>query len=116
MEAIILMTMTMNIKDLGLDKILYMEDHIKIISFIVLCTEPHTVKNLRVLVLMRQVDTFKKVAEINLSLFYPNEKYNRMFDRIKYLISQKGNMLDVYYYNYMKIGINSDDDLPLKKH
>ena len=33
---------------------------------------------------------------------------------LKYLISQDGNISNVYYHNYMKIKINSDDNLPLK--
>ena len=49
------------------------------------------------------------------SLFYPNKKYERMFDGINCLISQKSNISDVYHHNYMKIGIDSDDNLPLQK-
>ena len=48
-------------------------------------------------------------------LFCPNKKYERMFDGINCLISQKSNISDVYYHNYMKIGIDSDDNLPLQK-
>lgn len=38
-----------------------------------------------------------------------------MFEKIKYLISWKSNISAVYYHKYMKIKINSNDDLPLGK-
>ena len=44
-----------------------------------------------------------------------NKTNERMFDRIKYFISEKSNISDIYYYTYMKIRVNSDDDLPLEK-
>ena len=44
-----------------------------------------------------------------------DEKYQKMFENIKYLIQQKSNIPDVYYYGSIKITINSDDDLPLQK-
>lgn len=34
---------------------------------------------------------------------------------MKYPLSQKSNISDIYYLNYMKIRINSVDDLPLEK-
>ena len=49
-------------------------------------------------------------------LFRPSEKYETMFNRVKNIFGQKSNFLDVCYYNYMKIGINSDDDLSLEKN
>lgn len=66
-------------------------------------------------------DVVDKYSEKNsknqyLSLFHPNEKHERMFDIIKYLISTKSSISEVYYHNYMKIRIKSnDDDLPLAK-
>ena len=39
----------------------------------------------------------------------------RMFDRLRYLIMLKSNISYVYSNNYMKIKINSDEDLPLEK-
>ena len=39
----------------------------------------------------------KRGRDQHLPLFQPNEKYERLFDRIKYLISQKNNISDVYY-------------------
>ena len=50
-----------------------------------------------------------------LSLFHPSKKYERMLDRISYLMSQKSNISDVYCHIYMKSGINSVDNLPLEK-
>ena len=46
---------------------------------------------------------------------YTNEKYERNFERIRYLISLKSNIWDSYFHKYRKITINSDDDLPLEK-
>ena len=39
----------------------------------------------------------------------------RVFDVSKYLISQKINISNVCYHNYMKIKIDSVDDLSLEK-
>ena len=49
-----------------------------------------------------------------LALFPHGEKYERMFDRIKYFML-KSNISYVYSHKYMKIKIDSGDDLPLKK-
>ena len=38
-------------------------------------------------------------------LYPPHEKYERVLERIKYLISQESNISDVYYHNYMNIKI-----------
>ena len=38
-----------------------------------------------------------------------------MFDRIKNLIMLKSNIPGVYSHKYIKIEIDSDDDLPLEK-
>ena len=47
-----------------------------------------------------------------LALFYSNEKYERMFDRIRYLTILKSNILDDYSYSPKdtKNKINSDYD------
>ena len=50
------------------------------------------------------------------SLFYHYQKYERTFDRIKYLVSQKSNISDIYYHNFMKFGINSYDGIPPEKN
>ena len=57
----------------------------------------------------------KRSTDPYLSSFHPNGNYERRFDRIKYLISQKSNIKDVYYHNYMKIKIKSNNELPLEK-
>ena len=46
-----------------------------------------------------------------LALFHSNKKYDRTFDRIRYLIALKSNISDVYSHSYTKIKINSDYDL-----
>ena len=50
----------------------------------------------------------------DLLLFHANEKHERMFARIKYLISQKSNISNVYYHNYTEIRIKSYG-IPFKK-
>ena len=38
-----------------------------------------------------------------------------MFDRIRYLVMLTSNISDVYYHKYVKIKMDSDDDLLLEK-
>ena len=45
-----------------------------------------------------------------LGSFHPDEKYERIFHMIGYVIMLKCNISDVYSYKYMKIKIDSDDD------
>ena len=49
-----------------------------------------------------------------LVLFSP-EKYGVIFDRIRYLKELKSGIKYVNSFNYAKIKIDSDDDLPLEK-
>ena len=51
---------------------------------------------------------------IALAVFHSNEKYETIFDRIRYLML-KSNISNVYSHNYTKIKINSDNDLPFEK-
>ena len=46
---------------------------------------------------------------------FGSEKYVKIFSRIKYLIRLKGDISCVVSYNYTKIKIDSDDNLPLEK-
>ena len=46
-----------------------------------------------------------------LALFCSDEKFEFFFDRIRYLIVLKSNILRVYSHEYMKININLDNDL-----
>ena len=48
-------------------------------------------------------------------LLHSNEKYNKFFDRIRYLIMLKSNISYVVSHKYTEIKINSIDDLPLEK-
>ena len=50
-----------------------------------------------------------------LTLFHSHEKYERLFDRIRYLIMFKSNIWGVNSHKYMEIKINSGDILPLEK-
>ena len=49
-----------------------------------------------------------------LILFGP-EKYDAIYNRIRYLISQKKGITYVFCHNYAKIKIESYDSLPLEK-
>ena len=51
-----------------------------------------------------------------LALFHSDEKYERIYDRIRYLIMLKTNISDVYSHKNAKISIHSDDDLPLERN
>ena len=44
-----------------------------------------------------------------LALFHSHEKYERLFDRIRYLIMFKSNIWGVNSHKYMEIKINSGD-------
>ena len=48
-------------------------------------------------------------------LLHSNEKYNKFFDKIRYLIMLKSNISYVVSHKYTEIKINSIDDLPLEK-
>ena len=58
-----------------------MKEHIKIASFIVLHTKSHTVKK-RFRISYDEVDEYmeKRGRDEYLSLFHPNEKYDRMLE------------------------------------
>ena len=43
------------------------------------------------------------------------EKYNVIYDGIRYLLGLKSGIRYVFSHNYAKIKIDSDDDLPLEK-
>ena len=49
------------------------------------------------------------------ALFDSDEKIERYFDRIRYLIMLKSNVSDIYSYKYTEVKVNSDDDLRLEK-
>ena len=53
----------------------------------------------------------KKDGTKYLVLFRSDEKYDRIYHRIIYLITKKSNITDIYYLKYMKSKINSDDVL-----
>ena len=50
-----------------------------------------------------------------LAFFHSNEKHERIFDRIRYLVMLKSNISFVVSHKYAKIKNGSDDDLPLEK-
>ena len=63
-----------------------------------------------------KVDGFIRVYDRNrFAVLLGFEKYNAIYDRIRYLIGLKYSITLVYPYNFGKIKIDSDDDLPLIK-
>ena len=50
----------------------------------------------------------------NLALFYSDEKYERTFNRTRYLNTVKGNISDAYSHKYTKIKIAWNGDLSIK--
>ena len=59
---------------------------------------------------VRKYDTTKF-----LGLFHSNEKYETIFEKIRYLVLLKKNVSDVYPHKYLKIKIDSDDGVLLEK-
>ena len=57
----------------------------------------------------------ENVRTLYLALFHSDEKHEKTFDRIRYLIMLKGNISDLYSHRHTKIIINSGDDLLLEK-
>ena len=51
----------------------------------------------------------------NYLLLFDSEKYNAIFNRIRYFIRLKSSISYVISQNYPKITVDSDDDLPLEK-
>ena len=48
-------------------------------------------------------------------VLFRSEKYDAIYDRIRYLTGLKSDVPYVFSPNYTKIKIDSDDDLPLEK-
>ena len=48
-------------------------------------------------------------------LLFDLEKYNAIYDRIRYLTRLKSSITYVFPHNYMKIKIDSDSNLPLEE-
>ena len=69
----------------------------------------------KLLTVQNKVDSYIKKYDKTryLSLFH-SKKFDKIFDRVSYLIRLKSNISGVYSRN-TKIKIDSDDDLPLEK-
>ena len=48
-------------------------------------------------------------------VLFDSEKYDAIYDRIRYLTDFKSNIIYVFSHNQAKIKIDSDDDLPQEK-
>ena len=68
-------------------------------------------------VMFDKVDGFIRVYDGTryLVLFGP-EKYDAIYNSVRYLITQKSDITYVLSHNYARIKIDSSDSLPLEKH
>ena len=80
-----------------------MKNHIKIFWLIMLYTKLYGANPLRIIV--DKVDGYirKNDSTKCLALFHSNQKYARIFDRVRYLIMLKSNISDIYSHKYTKI-------------
>ena len=102
------------IEGFDFDNILLDERSYKnILIYGILCKNLIGAKPLRIM--FNKVDEFIRVyyGTRYLVLFGP-EKYDAIYNRIKYVISQKNGITFVFSHNYAKIKIDSYDFLPLE--
>ena len=102
------------IEGFDFDNILLDERSYKnILIYGILCKNLIGAKPLRIM--FNKVDEFIRVYDGTryLVLFGP-EKYDAIYNRIKYVISQKNGITFVFSHNYAKIKIDSYDFLPLE--
>ena len=72
--------------------------------------------SLVIVMVKNKVDGFIRVYDgIKHFVLFRPEKYNAIYNKIRYLISQKSGILYVVYHNYAKIKVNSYDSLALEK-
>ena len=66
--------------------------------------------------IFNKIDGFIKIYDgtKHLVLFGP-EKYDAIYDRIRYLISLKSGITYIFSYSFVKIKFGSDYSLPIKK-
>ena len=103
-----------NIDDLGLDNIHSIKQQIK--HFDLWCNKNlYDAKSLRII--FEKVDGYVRKYDTTkfLGLFHSNEKYETIFEKIRYLVLLKNNVSDVYPHKYLKIKIDSDDGVLLEK-
>ena len=63
-----------------------------------------------------EVDGFIRVYDGTRYLtLFGSEIYDAIYNRIRYFISPKSDIKYVFFHNYAKIEIDSDDSLPLEK-
>ena len=103
-----------NINDLDLDNVLLNEKSCKTFLIYVAYKTRYGVKLLYII--FEKVDGYIRKFDGTkyLAFFHSNEKYKRIFAKLRYLIMLKNNISDVYYHKYAKIKFNSDDDLNIK--
>ena len=101
-----------NINDLNLD-ILIGQKLYYILIYNVACKTQYSTKPLHII--FDKVHVRKYDGTEYLALFHSDEKYEKLFNKIRYLTMVKTNIPNVYSHIHIKIKINSGDDLPFKK-
>ena len=80
-----------------------MKNYMNILKFIILHTKLCMVKSLNVLFLIKYEYIKKYDSTKYLALFHSDEKYGRIFHRIRYLITLKTNISDIFLINTRKL-------------
>ena len=83
-----------------------MKNHIEIFQLMMLHTKKHMVQSLKVLFSIKQKDIRKYDRTKNLALIHFDKKYERSFNKIRYLITLKSTITDVYSQKNMKTKLN----------
>ena len=81
----------------------------KIFCFVMFYTKLCLVQNYCILGLMKWIDLLDLVL-------FGAEKYDAIYNKIRYLTSQKSDVTYVIFHTYSKIKIDSYNSLPLEKY
>ena len=64
-----------------------------------------------------EIDGFIKIYDgIRYLALFASERYNKICDRIRYLIRKKSGITDIINHNFARIRIDSYNYLPIEKH
>ena len=68
------------------------------------------------LIRFNKIDEFIKVYDgTRYLVLFGSEKYDFIYNRIRYIISIKSGIIHIIFHNYAKIKVDSYDSLPLEK-
>ena len=103
-----------SINDFILNNVLLDEKSYQNIIYDVACKTPYAVRPLCI-IFNKLVEYIRKFEKTKYLALFQSKKYERIFNRARYVIMLKSNISYAYAHKYMKIQINSDDDLSLEK-